>query len=71
MTTNKLIDDTMNNAADIMDSRITRNQEIINAVISTVSFPCPENEALIDALRKDNEELMAAIAIIRSGGQWI
>lgn len=67
---NKLINDTMTNAADIMDRKITRNQEILNSLVSG-EFPDPAVEAMINTLRKDNQELYAAVQLIRKGSQWI
>jgi hypothetical protein len=67
---NKLINDTMTNAADIMDRKITRNQEILDSLMSG-EFPDPAVEAMINTLQKDNQELYAAVKLIRKGSQWI
>ena len=69
-TTNKLITDTMENAARIMDDRITMNQSIIDTLVRS-PMDSEESIAMIDALRKDNEDMVTAIDIISMGRKWI
>ena len=69
---NKLITDTMNNAADIMDAKITRNQEIINSLSSPADkFQASEAIEIIRILRSDNEKLHEAVKLIREGVHWV